>query len=54
MLSLLFTIIRSTLFEIIHLFFKNVTNFLQETLSMMKNIVFVLDKGETEHKEYSR
>jgi hypothetical protein len=28
MLSLLFTIISSTLFEIIHLFFKNITNFL--------------------------
>jgi hypothetical protein len=53
MLSLLFSIISSTLFEIINFFFKNVTNFLQKTLSMMKNIIFILDKCETEHKEDS-
>ena len=53
MLSLLFPVVGSALFEIGNLFFKNVTNFLKETLSMMENIVFVLDKSQTEHEEDS-
>lgn len=54
MLSLLFTEVGSALFKVVNLFFKNVTNFLKETLSMMENIVFVLDKSQTEHEEDSR
>ena len=52
--SFLFAIVCSALYQVADLLFQDIANLLQKALSMMKNIVFVLNEGETEHKEHSR
>lgn len=51
---LLFPEVGSALLKEIYLTLKDVADLLQKALLMMKDVVFILDKGQSEHKENTR
>ena len=50
-LTLFLSIVGSALDQEVDLTLQYVADLLEETLPMMKNVIFILDEGEAKHKE---
>lgn len=49
--SFLLSIVGTTLDEVVYLSLQYVADLLKETLPVVENVVFVFDKGQTEHEK---